>query len=142
MEPLLFFHLLAIGIWVGCVATEVVIELSLAQRVPQQSGLAYLHAQIDRFVELPVIVVALFTGLCLLSGVNWDRLLMIKVLIGAAAVILNSVAAFTVQRRWDCLRLGDMEGYARFHRWHERVGIGCVVSLVGAIVAGGYHLLH
>lgn len=140
MPALLFIHLIAIGIWAGCVATEAVLELALGHQPPQHSGLAALHAKIDRYVEIPAIVVALLTGGAMLHHASWDALLMAKVTLGASAVVLNTVAAFTVHRRLQCLQAQDMAGYARFHTWHERIGVGCVLSIVGAIVVGGWRI--
>ncbi len=140
MNPILFIHLMAIGIWAGCVATEAVLELALGKVPPERSGLAALHAKIDRFVELPAIFIALLTGASLLHLALWDQLLITKVSLGLAAVILNAIAAYTVHRRLQCLNRGDMAGYDVFNRWHERIGIGCVLTIAGAIVVGGYRI--
>ncbi len=140
MNPILFIHLMAIGIWAGCVATEAVLELALGKVPPERSGLAALHAKIDRFVELPAIFIALLTGASLLHLALWDQLLITKVSLGLAAVILNAIAAYTVHRRLQCLNAGDMAGYDVFNRWHERIGIGCVLTIAGAIVVGGYRI--
>jgi putative copper export protein len=140
MNIILFIHLIAIGIWAGCVATEAVLEVVLEKVPPLQSGLAVIHAKIDRFVEIPAIIVAVATGGSMLHHATWDKLLVVKVALGASAVVLNSIAAFTVHRRLQCLNAKDMTGYATFNRWHERIGIGCVLSIVGAIVVGGYRL--
>src|SRR3989344_2181444 len=70
----------------------------------------------------------------------WDTLLIAKVSLGASAVVLNSTAAFTVHRRLQCLNAQDMAGYQRFNRLHERIGIGCVLSIAGAIAVGGYRI--
>lgn len=137
MNAILFIHLMAIGIWAGCVATEAVLEIALEKVPPQESRLAEIHAKIDRFVEIPAIIAALATGGALLHHAAWDQLLIAKVALGAAAVVLNSMAAFTVHRRLQCLNARDMAGYAFFNRWHERIGIGCVLSIAGAVAVGG-----
>ncbi len=140
MNAILFIHLIAIGIWAGCVATEAVLEIALEKVPPNDSALAALHSKIDRFVEIPAILVALLTGGHMLHQASWDNLLVLKVCLGVSAVVLNSIAAFTVHHRLQCLLANDMLGYARFNRWHERIGIGCVLSIVGAIAAGGYRI--
>lgn len=80
------------------------------------------------------------SGLEELHHAAWDTLLQAKVALGASAVVLNSIAAFTVHRRLQCLNAQDMVGYQRFNLWHERIGIGCVLSIAGAIVVGGYRI--
>tara|TARA_Y100000815_G_scaffold138345_1_gene124945 strand:- start:1558 stop:1794 length:237 start_codon:yes stop_codon:yes gene_type:complete len=73
----------------------------------------------------------------MLQSAAWDLLLTIKVALGGSAVLLNCVAAFTVHQRYESLRCGDMVSYALYHRWHDRVGVGCVLSIVAAIAVGG-----
>jgi hypothetical protein len=141
MTAVLFIHLIAIGIWAGCVATEAVLEKALEKVPPFESGLASIHAKIDRFVEIPAILVAVASGGSMLRHVAWDHLLSIKVSLGVAAVVLNFIAAYTVHRRLQCLNGKDMVGYAAFNRWHERVGVGCVLSITGAIVVGAYRIV-
>lgn len=141
MTIVLFIHLIAIGVWAGCVATEAVLEIALENVPPTESGLASIHSKIDRFVEIPAIIVAVATGGSMLHHAAWDHLLSIKVSLGIAAVVLNSIAAYTVHRRLQCLNAKDMTGYATFNRWHERIGVGCVLSIAGAIVVGGYRIV-
>lgn len=141
MNAFLFVHLIAIGIWAGCVATEAVLEIALEKVSPQESGLALLHARIDRFVEIPAIVVALITGGAMLHHASWDSLLKAKVALGASAVVLNGIAAYTVHRRLQCINAQDMTGYQRFNLLHERIGIGCVLSIAGAIAVGGWRIV-
>ena len=76
----------------------------------------------------------------MLHQATWDQLLVAKVSLGVAAVVLNSSAVYTVHRRLQCLNANDMAGYEVFNRWHERIGIGCMLSIAGAIVVGGYRI--
>lgn len=141
MSVMLFIHVLTIGVWAGCVFTEVVLEVVLEKQPPESSHLARLHALIDRYVEIPAIIVVAATGVVLLQSAQWDTLLEVKVALGVTAVVLNSIAALTVQRRYQCLQSGNMSGYQYWNLWHERIGIGCVLSITGAIVVGGYRLV-
>lgn len=140
MDILLFIHLIAIGIWAGCVATEVVIEIAQENLPPSESYLAPLHAKIDLAVEIPAIIVTLLSGGALLIQASWDALLITKVALGLSAVALNTSAAYTVHRRNKCLQTGDALGYARFNLLHKRMGIGCVLSITGAIILGGLRI--
>ncbi len=141
MSIFLFIHIIAIGIWAGCVLTEVVLELVLEKLLPESSNLARLHALIDRFVEIPAILVVAVTGVVLLQSIQWDMLLQVKVAFGVSAVVLNSIAAYTVHRRDQSLLSSDMPGYDFWNLCHERIGIGCVLSISGAIVVGGYRIV-
>jgi putative copper export protein len=140
MNSLLFIHLIAIGVWAGCVATEVVLEITQEKLPPNESHLAPLHAKIDRAVEIPAILVTLVTGGAMLHHATWDNLLVAKVSCGVAAVILNSIAAYTVHMRNKCLESGNTSGYAHYNTLHERIGIGCVISIISAIIIGGQRI--
>lgn len=140
MSTLLFLHIIAIGIWAGCVATEAVLEIFLKNIPPADSRLAPLHARIDKAVEIPAILVTVVTGGAMLHQASWDSLLVAKVSLGLTAVILNTIAAYTVYMRNRCLQQDDSAGYARFNRLHEHVGIGCILSLIGAIMVGGIRI--
>ena len=61
MSALLIIHLIAIGIWAGCVATETVLELAQEKIPPNKSYLAPLHAKIDIAIEIPAILATLNT---------------------------------------------------------------------------------
>ncbi|MEY8205782.1 MAG: hypothetical protein RPR40_12025 [Bermanella sp.] len=140
MEVSLFIHLLAIGIWAGCVATEVVCEFTQQHSKSGENFIARLHWNIDRFVEIPAIIVALITGVMLLENAPSEPMLTLKITAGVAAVCLNAIAAFTVYKRYGCYLANDMAGYHKYDLLHERIGVGCVLSILTAIVAGGYYL--
>lgn len=140
MTPILFTHLISIGIWAGCVAVEIVCELDQKNLNFKKSYIASLHWKIDKYVEIPAIMLTLITGLLLLENAPNDPLLLIKIIAGIAAVVLNSIASFTVYKRYKCFTLEDEAGYYRYNLLHERVGVGCVLTIAIAIVVGGYYL--
>ena len=137
MSSILFIHLLAIGIWVGCVATEVVCEFDQKHAKLNESYIAALHWKIDKYVEIPALSITCLTGLVMLPGNTWTLLISIKMLAGVSAAILNTVAAYTVYQRYKYFSLKDEEKYLRYHKLHEHIGVGCVLSLAVAILAGG-----
>ena len=140
MELTLFIHLMAIGIWAGCVATEIVCELTQKHNQNGDQFVARLHWNIDKFVEIPAILMALVTGALLLETAPSDPVITIKIISGIAAVCLNTIASFTVYKRYKCYLENDMEGYNKFDLLHERVGVGCVLTISIAIISGGYYL--
>ncbi|MEZ5503620.1 MAG: hypothetical protein R3E50_13525 [Halioglobus sp.] len=140
MSALLFIHLVAIGIWAGCVATETVLELAQEKIPPDKSYLASLHAKIDIAIEIPAILATLITGSLLLKQAHWDGLLIMKVVLGISAVVLNMFAAYLVHKRYRCLQTADLIGYAKYNLLHGRIGIGCILTISGAIVLGGIRI--
>jgi len=139
MTLTLFIHLIAIGIWAGCVATEVVCELEQKHVKFKDSYIASLHWSIDKFVEIPVIFIAAITGYLMLNGVVFDSLLTVKVSAGVLAIIFNLIASYSVYKRYKCLVADNEAGYLKYDLIHERIGVGCVLFILVAIISGGYH---
>ncbi len=144
MTLTLFIHLIAIGIWAGCVATEVVCELDQKHVKFKDSYIASLHFtslhwSIDKFVEIPAIVITAITGYLMLNNVVFDPLITIKVSAGILAVVFNSVASYSVYQRYRCLLTDNEKGYLKYDLMHERVGVGCVLFILIALISGGYH---
>jgi uncharacterized membrane protein len=140
MKRLLFIHLIAIAIWAGCVATEIVCELTQKRSKGSEKFIAILHWNIDKFVEIPAIIIASITGFLLLESAPNDPIIIIKIIAGVSAVCLNIVASFTVYKRYRCYLINDIKGYNKYDLLHERIGVGCILSILTAIVAGGYYL--
>jgi putative copper export protein len=139
MTITLFIHLMAIGIWAGCVATEVVCELEQKHVKFKDSYIASLHWNIDKFVEIPAIIITGITGYLLLSDVVFDSLLTIKVSAGVLAIVFNLIASYSVCKRYKCLLADNEVGYLKYDLIHERIGVGCVLFILVAMISGGYH---
>jgi putative copper export protein len=139
MTLILFIHLIAIGIWAGCVATEVVCELEQKHVKFKDSYIASLHWSIDKFVEIPAIFITAITGYLMLNDVVFDSLLTIKVSAGVLAIIFNLIASYSVYKRYKCLVADNEAGYLKYDLIHERIGVGCVLFILVAIISGGYH---
>jgi len=141
MTLLLFIHLLAIGIWAGCVATEAVCEIGQKDVPFKKSYIAPLHWNIDKFVEIPAIIIAAISGFIMLENAPSDPILSFKIIAGIAAVCLNTLASFLVYKRLKCYQADDEEGYLKYNLLHDRIGVGCVFSISAAIALGGYYLV-
>ncbi len=139
MTLTLFIHLMAIGIWAGCVATEVVCELEQKHVKFKDSYIASLHWSIDKFVEIPAIFITGITGCLMLNDVVFDSLLTIKVSAGILAIVFNLIASYSVYKRYKCLLADNEAGYLKYDLIHERIGVGCVLFILVAIISGGFH---
>lgn len=141
MTILLFAHLIAVGLWVGCVAVEIVAELVSKSFPPESNFIAALHWRVDQFVEIPALVAVLITGAMMLPSAPTTWIVLAKIGFGLTAVGLNIVCAGLVYRRYQCQLDGDMRGYQCADVWHERVGVWVVVSMLVALVLGGVYLV-
>ena len=100
MEPLHVAHLLALGIWLGIVITEVLFEFSGSDADSLRAA-ARFHYTVDMFGELPVLAAVIVTGVLLASRVGpLTPLHYVKIAASVVAIASNLVCAvWVVQRR-------------------------------------------
>jgi hypothetical protein len=61
MEPLHLAHLIALGVWLGVVITEVLFEFAASDPESLRAA-ARFHYNVDKYGELPILVAVLVTG--------------------------------------------------------------------------------
>jgi Na+/phosphate symporter len=61
MEPLHLAHLIALGVWLGVVITEVLFEFAASDAESLRAA-ARFHYNVDKYGELPILVAVLVTG--------------------------------------------------------------------------------
>lgn len=140
MDALLFTHLLAIGIWTGCVLTETVMELAEQHKPPQETDIAAFHWKIDMFVEVPAIAVALCTGLVLASVAPNDPLVHAKIALGLIAATGNIASVVLIYKRNQAHINKDWVRYKKFDVLHAKIGKVFLVILACTLGLGS-HLL-
>lgn len=134
---LLPLHLLSAGLWVGCVATELVFERLLADQHAQRSTLGELHQRVDWMVELPAAMLTLLTGLLLwLDGAPSDALLGLKIAAGAVAVVANLWCMRAVLLRARAGAAGDAKAWTLADQDQHRRGSLVVLGLLAALALG------
>jgi len=100
MDPLHVAHLMALGIWLGIVLTEVLFEFSGSDPDSLRAA-ARFHYTVDMFGELPVLAAVIVTGVLLASRVGpLTPLHHVKIAASLVAIGSNLVCAvWVVQRR-------------------------------------------
>jgi len=141
MDPILFTHLMAVGIWIGCVMTETVMELAEQYKPPQETNIAAFHWKIDMFVELPAIAVALGSGLMLASVAAADPLIHTKIGLGLTAAIGNLISVVLIYKRNQAHINEDWATYKKLDLLHARIGKLFLVVLVATFGLGAYLLV-
>lgn len=132
MSFLVTVHVLAAGLWLGCLATEIVFEKAMAADTAARGFVSLLHDRVDRFVEGPAFVVAFASGVWLALDVAWTAALAVKVACGLAATGLNVWCLKIVFDRADAARDGRWAAWEAIdHRQHV-VGTGVALLLVAA----------
>jgi hypothetical protein len=113
MEPFHVAHLIALGMWLGVVITEVLFEFA-ASDADSLRAAARFHYNVDAFGELPILFVVLVTG-AILAVRAWPLtpLHFIKIAASLVAVGANLICTLWVfQRR----RIEDVKVLLGFRR--------------------------
>lgn len=134
---LLPLHLLAAGLWAGCVLTEIAFERRLAGDAAQRPLLAALHRQVDLWIEAPAFALVALTGVLLWArGAPADGWLQAKLALGGMAVLSNLGCMGAVLARDQAARRGDAAAWERADRLQHALGGAVVLGLCGALALG------
>lgn len=99
MDTVVFVHLFAVALWLGCVFAETIMEL--VGRASEEAGrtVSKMHFYIDIFVEAPLLIVMLASGFMLLDVDRLSGLYLVKVVCGFVAIAGNFYCIFYVIKR-------------------------------------------
>lgn len=139
MSGWLLVHVLALGAWIGCIATETVVEHAV-RRDSERDYVASVHWPIDLYVETPAFVLVALSGVVLFSTAARDGMLFLKVGIGLLAVACNAVCVYVVWRRRAARALGDDAAYRRLDDLQHKLGAALVVLIVVTLALGAYRI--
>jgi uncharacterized membrane protein len=136
---LLPVHIIAVGIWLGCVLTEALFERALLGAGREQELLlAGLHRRVDLLVEIPAFVVALLTGALMLHNAAPSALLHVKIGFGLLAAAANAYCVWLVFRRFAHARAGRWAAFDRVDQLQHKFGAVVLVGIVVALSIGVY----
>ena len=137
MSGWLFLHILSLGVWIGCIATETIVEHGVKGEA-QRDYVARIHWPIDLYVETPAFVVVALSGLMLWGRAAPDATLIAKVAAGGLAVLANALCVWVVHARRAARERGDVAVYARLDHIQHKIGGALVILIVVAFGIGLY----
>lgn len=139
MTTLQFIHVFAVAYWLGCVATEVVVEQVGLRRAELRPAVPHLHFYVDRFVEIPAFSLVLITGFIMfdLSRFTGDWVYATKVICGLLAVGANIFSIYPVIMR---KRMADAEDKAGVRHFGKMIDLTVPIGLPAAFIALGIGL--
>ncbi|MCZ7680512.1 MAG: hypothetical protein M5U28_17810 [Sandaracinaceae bacterium] len=73
MDGLIAFHVIALGVWAGIVAVELLYESAGFLGRLEPTTVAKLHLWTDRYLELPVLLLVVTSGLLLWQRAGVER---------------------------------------------------------------------
>ncbi len=116
MTSLHFAHVIVLGLWGGCVLVEILLELKALKNQELHKAIPQLHYAIDIYIETPLLILVLLTGILLFDSQKANPSYLIKVACGLIAVTANFVCIlFVVLRKKadDAGNSGSIEKYTR-----------------------------
>lgn len=135
MSLLLFAHVTALGVWLGVVLVEAIIELQPAVTDGYELLVARLHKKIDCFCEIPAFSTVLVTGLALIEPQRLHGWYLVLVLSGTIAIAINVWCVLDVLRRSVAARAGNRPRVATLSRRIIASGvIGAPFAITAAAV--------
>lgn len=141
MNAWLLTHLIFIGLWGGCVAVEMVIEFWGRTETDRKHQTAQLHYLIDLYVEVPILIMVLISGIALF---NADNLIFptykIKIIAGLIPVLINIYCIVPVIRRKHA---SDQDDEERMDRNTRFIFVCFFTGFASALVAlaAGLHIV-
>lgn len=129
------WHGLTVGIWVGCVGTEVIFERMLSAG-SANAWRSRLHARVDLVVELPAMLATCVTGALAWPAARPGPGLWVMAVAGGVALAANTVCIAHVLRRHRAAERGDESAWTRADRAQHRWGAMVVLALGVALAAG------
>jgi uncharacterized membrane protein len=136
---LLTIHIVAVGIWLGCVLTEALFERALLGKGREQELLlAGLHKRVDLAVEIPAFVIVLITGLLMFRRAEPSTLLHVKIGFGLLAVTANAYCVWVVFRRLAHAHVGNWSAFERVDKTQHKIGAVVLVGILIALAIGIY----
>ncbi len=142
MNSLLTLHLVALGIWIGVVAAETVIELGGKKDHVSHINASKLHFITDIWIEIPSFTIVLITGVLMLAEEHLSGLFLIKVICGFIAIIANLVCVYGVFIRNRHAINNDISGVQSTEPILIVGGIVFIPSFIAAIVIAAYLTLQ
>jgi hypothetical protein len=127
-------HVLGVGFWLGVLGVETVLERSRTSSRATGYAVARYHYLIDVFLEIPVFVVVLGTGLAMVDPMRLSGWYLVKVVCGLVAVGANAVCVIPVvlrRRAAERDRLTDVRHYSRMIDWTAVVGLPAALVALG-----------
>jgi len=103
-------HLFSVAAWLGVVMTELVIEVYPYKNRGLYLSTIHFHYWIDLFVELPLVLLLLGSGIVLIFlNTNLDLLHILKIISGLIPVLACFVGIYVVINRSRALKAGKKE---------------------------------
>jgi uncharacterized membrane protein len=138
MSTVIAIHFGFATIWLGCVVTEALFERALlAGNRSAHLTLADLHVRVDKFIEIPAILVVLATGVWMwLNATPTSASFYVMLSSGLVAIAANFYCVFLVFKRRDAAHSKSWDEFDRLDHLQHKIGAIVLFGLLAALVSG------
>ena len=138
MSTVIAIHFGFATIWLGCVVTEALFERALlAGNRSAHLTLADLHVRVDKFIEIPAILVVLATGVWMwLNATPTSASFYVMLSSGLVAIAANFYCVFLVFKRRDAAHSKNWDEFDRLDHLQHKIGAIVLLGLLAALVSG------
>jgi len=130
-------HVVAVGVWIGCIATEAIVEHSVGSAA-ERDYVAAIHWPIDLYVEAPAFILVTISGASLWRSAPSYGALTLMGIAGLLAAGCNAACIWVVHARRQARQRGDASAYVRLDNLQHRLGAVLGVLIAVALGAGIY----
>ncbi|MCC6642239.1 MAG: hypothetical protein IT386_13850 [Deltaproteobacteria bacterium] len=131
-----FVHVFALGVWMGCVGVESVLESLAHGDARLRPAVARMHFWIDALVEVPAFTLVAISGIAMLRLDLLHGAYAVMVVAGSVAIAVNLWCVLPVVRRKAAADRGDaaaLDGQSRRIYGAFAIGVPCGLA---ALVSG------
>jgi hypothetical protein len=138
MSTVLALHFGFATIWLGCVVTEALFERALlAGDRSAHLTLADLHVRVDKFIEVPAILVVLMTGVWMwINTTPTGTSFYVMLVSGLVAITANFYCVLLVFKRRDAAHSKNWDKFDHLDHLQHKVGAFVLLGLLVALVSG------
>lgn len=99
MNGWLLLHIFALGVWMGCVTIEAILETFAHRDAALRAGVARIHFWIDMLAEIPAFTLVAVSGIALYRPELMHGSYAVMVIGGTIAIAVNVLCVLPVIRR-------------------------------------------
>lgn len=137
MSGMLITHLIALGVWIGVVGAEFVIEFDGMKDEESYVKASKMYYLTDIWVEIPAFTTVLVTGLLMLNQSHLTGFFLYKVIFALLAIVFNTVCVYAVVKRRQFALVSDLEGMRSTDR-AMKVGGLIIPTFIAAFILAIY----
>lgn len=136
MSGWLFVHIFALGIWLGCVIIEGILETAGHHDEALRATVARIHFRIDLLAEIPAFTLVAISGIAMLQPERMHGDYALMVIAGSVAIAVNALCVLPVARRRQLAnRTGTEIARQELQAHTRRIYLAGVVGLPFAAAA-------